>query len=219
MQALGGKDMGFDQPVDRLEGGGAGADMVGQGRQDEIDAFPNVFSPAPQRCLRRWQISRCQSHRRRGREGARHGNGHGARDDHDAILADRSACSKIIRNSLSHGWRIDIRNPADVPAAWRGLIPRRGDADSSHLGQARAAPERFQGVMRQHLRPLLGGSGNPVLSNIFPTIRPLEADFHPGRKGSKTSLIHHYRPNFDNGPRGPLDPTQDHLLRSPKCLR
>jgi transposase len=37
----------------------------------------------------------------------------------------------------------------------QGLIPKRDESDSSRFGQARAALEHFQGLMRQHLRALV----------------------------------------------------------------
>jgi hypothetical protein len=35
------------------------------------------------------------------------------------------------------------------------VIPKRYESDSSRFGQARAALEHFQGLMRQHLRALV----------------------------------------------------------------
>jgi hypothetical protein len=40
MQAFGPHDMGFDQRVQRLQHGSAGAHLIGQRRQADRDAFP-----------------------------------------------------------------------------------------------------------------------------------------------------------------------------------
>jgi hypothetical protein len=42
-----------------------------------------------------------------------------------------------------------------VPILSQLLIPKRDESDSLRFGQARAALEHFQGLMRQHLRALV----------------------------------------------------------------
>ena len=42
MQALGGEDMGLDQRVKGLQNRDAGTDLVGEGRDAEIDALPGI---------------------------------------------------------------------------------------------------------------------------------------------------------------------------------
>ncbi len=42
MQPFGGKNMGADQIMDRLQGGRAGPDLVGQRGDAEIDTLPGV---------------------------------------------------------------------------------------------------------------------------------------------------------------------------------
>jgi hypothetical protein len=47
VQPLGGKDMRLDQPMERLERGGARADLVGKRRQAEIDTFMGIAVALP----------------------------------------------------------------------------------------------------------------------------------------------------------------------------
>ncbi|AMK24185.1 hypothetical protein K426_16265 [Sphingobium sp. TKS] len=42
MQSLGGKDVGFDQEIERHQRGGAGADLIGQSGKAQVHAFPGI---------------------------------------------------------------------------------------------------------------------------------------------------------------------------------
>ena len=52
MQSFGSQDVALDQCMKRLQGRRAGADLVGQRRHAQIDAFaPVAFAPAVQRLM------------------------------------------------------------------------------------------------------------------------------------------------------------------------
>ena len=47
MQPLGGEHVARDQLVERRQRGGAGADLIGQGRDVEVDAFAGIALALP----------------------------------------------------------------------------------------------------------------------------------------------------------------------------
>ena len=121
MQALGGEDMRLDQRVQRRQSRGAGADVIGQRRQAQIDAFAAKALALPVQRLMLPELLE-QDHRQQARAGKAARNGMERR----RRLRDRLAfpAGEALANRLDHLplARNDLQRLGDVLAQLRQFV-------------------------------------------------------------------------------------------------
>jgi transposase len=73
----------------------------------------------------------------------------------DGLLDGKAPGKRPILTDAQRQALVEIVEQGPIPAIHGVVLPKRDESDSSRFGQARAALEHFQGLMRQHLRALV----------------------------------------------------------------